>query len=161
MIASPSTYPCQSVSQSFIQIGDCYRISELCELVCLISFFIVATKNSISRPLWRPDQRLWWGELGVYWGRHARMWFTTQAHKLLVDCPALIFTVLYLSTLLGKTHANKICVQTEFCQIAFQPLKQTDALWELFSPKISQFFKTAVLTLGNDILTKTMVKLCS
>ena len=29
----------------------------------------------------------------------------------------------------------------EFCQIAFQPpLKQTDALWELFSPKIGKFF---------------------
>ena len=42
----------------------------------------------------------------------------------------------------------------EFCQIAFQPppLKQTDALWELFSPKISQFFKTAVLTLEMDII---------
>ena len=38
-------------------------------------------------------------------------------------------------------------VQMEFCQIAFHPppfpLKQTDALWELFLPKISQFFKTA------------------
>ena len=41
------------------------------------------------------------------------------------------------------------------------PLKQTDALWELFSPKICQFFKTAVLTLEMDILTITMVKLCS
>ena len=34
-------------------------------------------------------------------------------------------------------------------------LKQTDALWELFSPKIGKFFKTEVLTLGNDILTMT------
>ena len=40
-------------------------------------------------------------------------------------------------------------------------LKQTDALWELFSPKICQFFKTAVSTLEMDILTITMVKLCS
>ena len=54
-------------------------------------------------------------------------------------------------------------VQTEIRQIAFQPppLKQTDALWELFSPKISQFFKTAVSTLEMDILTITMVKFCS
>ena len=41
------------------------------------------------------------------------------------------------------------------------PLEQTDALWELFSPKIGKFVKTAVLTLGIDILTMTMVKLCS
>ena len=33
------------------------------------------------------------------------------------------------------------------------PLKQTDALWELFLPKIGKFVKTAVLTLGMDILT--------
>ena len=45
--------------------------------------------------------------------------------------------------------------------VSTPPLKQTDALWELFSPKICKFFKTAVLTLGNDILTMTMVKLCS
>ena len=38
------------------------------------------------------------------------------------------------------------------------PLKQTDALWELFSPKISKFFITAVLTLQMDILTMTVVK---
>ena len=38
------------------------------------------------------------------------------------------------------------------------PLKQTDALWELFSPKISQSFKTAVLTLEMDIFTITMAK---
>ena len=55
-------------------------------------------------------------------------------------------------------------VQMEIRQIAFQPpppLEQTDALWELFSPKIGKFVKTAVLTLGIDILTMTMVKLCS
>ena len=39
---------------------------------------------------------------------------------------------------------KKVDVQTEFCQMAFQPPpprppKQTDALWELFSPKISIF----------------------
>ena len=52
---------------------------------------------------------------------------------------------------------NTSAVQMEFCQIAFQPpaLKQTDALWELFSPKIGKFVKTAVLTLGIDILTMT------
>ena len=63
-------------------------------------------------------------------------------------------------------HRETLCnisdVQMEFCQIAFQPPpKQTDALWELFSPKIGNFFKTAVLTLEIDILTMTMVKLCS
>ena len=31
-VASPSTYPCQWVSDSF-RVGDCYHISELCELV--------------------------------------------------------------------------------------------------------------------------------
>ena len=64
---------------------------------------------------------------------------------------------------LGKPLHKKSAVQTVFVQIAFQPppLKQTDALWELFSPKICQFLKTAVLTLEMDILTITMVKLCS
>ena len=54
-------------------------------------------------------------------------------------------------------------VQTEFCQIAFQspPLKQMDAFWEQFSPKIRKYVKTAILTLGIDILTMTMVKLFS
>ena len=33
-----------------------------------------------------------------------------------------------------------------------------DALWQLFSPKLCQYFKTAILTMGNDILTMTMVK---
>ena len=65
--------------------------------------------------------------------------------------------------MLGKTLCNTSAVQLEFCQIAFQPpaLKQTDALWELFLPKIGKFVKTAVLTLEIDILTMTMVKLCS
>ena len=42
---------------------------------------------------------------------------------------------------------------------SFNPpaLKQTDALWELFSPKIGTFVKTAVLTLEIYILTMTMV----
>ena len=64
---------------------------------------------------------------------------------------------------LGEPLRKKSAVQMEFCQIAFQPppLKQTDALWELFLPKIGKFVKTAVLTLGIDILTMTMVKLCS
>ena len=66
------------------------------------------------------------------------------------------------NTHLGNPLSMRSAVQMEFCQIAFQPpLQQTDALWELFSPKIGNFFKTAVLTLGNDILTMTMVKLCS
>ena len=33
--------------------------------------------------------------------------------------------------------------------------------WELSSPKLSKFVETAVLTLGMDILTMTMAKLCS
>ena len=67
------------------------------------------------------------------------------------------------NAMLGKPLVRIMHVQTEFCQIAFQPppLKQTDALWELFSPKICKFVKTVVLTLGMDILTMTMVKLCS
>ena len=38
-------------------------------------------------------------------------------------------------TMLGKPHVRKIHVQPEFCQIAIQPhppLKQTDALWQVF-----------------------------
>ena len=63
---------------------------------------------------------------------------------------------------LGKPLRNESDVQMEFCQIGFQPPhKQTDALWELFSSKIGKVFKTAGLTLGIDILTMTMVKLCS
>ena len=54
--------------------------------------------------------------------------------------------------ILGKPLRNKGGVQTEFCQIAFQPP-------QLFSPKISKFPKTAALTLGTYILTKT--KHCS
>ena len=36
--------------------------------------------------------------------------------------------------------------------------KEMDALWQLFSPKFRQLFKTAILTMGNYILTITMVK---
>ena len=56
---------------------------------------------------------------------------------------------------LGKTHGTISAVQMDFVQIAFQPpppLKQPDPLGLLFSPKISQFFKTAVLTMGIDIV---------
>ena len=44
-------------------------------------------------------------------------------------------------------------VQMDFVQIAFQPppLKQPDPLGLLFLPTISQFFKTAVLTMEIDI----------
>ena len=61
---------------------------------------------------------------------------------------------------LGKIHGTKSAVQMDFVQIAFQPppLKQPDPLGLLFSPKISQFFKTAVLTMGIDIFKMTMVK---
>ena len=38
-IASPSTYPCQSVSDSF-RFGDIYRISELCEFVYIFKIVI-------------------------------------------------------------------------------------------------------------------------
>ena len=34
-IASPSTYPCQSVSGVIVSDVDSYRISELCELVII------------------------------------------------------------------------------------------------------------------------------
>ena len=37
-------------------------------------------------------------------------------------------------------------------------LKEMGALWERFSPKFSQFFKRAILTMGMDILTMTTVK---
>ena len=56
--------------------------------------------------------------------------------------------------------SEKGAVQMEFC-ISTPLLEQTDALWEIFSPKIGKFVKTAVLTLGTDILTMAMVKLCS
>ena len=39
VIASPSTYPCQSVSDSF-RFGDSYRISELCEFVYIFKIVI-------------------------------------------------------------------------------------------------------------------------
>ncbi len=61
----------------------------------------------------------------------------------------------------GKNHGTISAVQMDFVQIAFQPpppLKQPDPLGLLFSPKISQFFKTAVLTMGIDIFKMTMVK---
>ena len=44
--------------------------------------------------------------------------------------------------------------------LAPPPLKKMDALWELFSLKISYFLKTAVLTLEMDILAIT-IKLSS
>ena len=47
-------------------------------------------------------------------------------------------------------------VQTEIRQIAFQPPHpQANGRF------VGTIFKTAVLTLGIDILTMTMVKLCS
>ena len=52
--------------------------------------------------------------------------------------------------------------QLEFCQIAVQPplppLKQTDALGHIFFVKNTKNLKTAILTLGMDTLTMTMVK---
>ena len=50
-IASPSSYPCQSVSQWVIhsfRFGDSYRISELCELVTLILMSV-----EVQVPRWR------------------------------------------------------------------------------------------------------------
>ena len=53
---------------------------------------------------------------------------------------------------LGKPLGTISAVQMDFVQIAFQPppspLKQPDPLGLLFSPKISHFFKTAILTMG-------------
>ena len=43
-------------------------------------------------------------------------------------------------------------------QVQDTSLKQTNPLRQLFSPKISQFFKTAVLNMGIDIFKMTMVK---
>ena len=43
-------------------------------------------------------------------------------------------------------------------RIRIGPYKEMNALWQLFSPKFCQYFKTAILTMGNDILTMTMVK---
>ena len=59
---------------------------------------------------------------------------------------------------------NDKCCSNGFCPNSFSTppsppaLKQPDPLGLLFSPKISQFFKTAVLTMGMDIFTMTMVK---
>ena len=57
---------------------------------------------------------------------------------------------------------NDKCCSNGFCPNSFStpppPLKQPDPLGLLFSTKISQFFKTAVLTMGIDILKMTMVK---
>ena len=56
---------------------------------------------------------------------------------------------------------NHMCCSNRFCLNSFStlpPLKQPDPLGLLFSPKFSHFFKTAVLTMGMDILTMTMVK---
>ena len=41
---------------------------------------------------------------------------------------------LFFTQVLGKPHTRKMHVQTAFCQIAFRPppLKQTDALWQVF-----------------------------
>ena len=81
---------------------------------------------------------------------------------ILVNFVINTFVLIAPKELLGKPLHKKSAVQTEFVQIAFQPpLKQTDAFWELFSPKICQFFKTAVLTLEIDILTIIMIKFCS
>ena len=49
----------------------------------------------------------------------------------------------------GKTPCNTSAVQMEFCQIAFHPpLKQTNALWELFSPMICKFVKISSFDFG-------------
>ena len=52
-----------------------------------------------------------------------------------------------------QRHLSK-WVNDHFC-VNDPPLKQADALWQVFSPKINQFLKTAILTLGMDILTIT------
>ena len=61
----------------------------------------------------------------------------------------------------SQKHELVLCALLARALLACTSPKQTDALWELFSPKISQFFKTAVSTLEMDILTITMVKPCS
>ena len=62
---------------------------------------------------------------------------------------------------LGKPLVRIMHVQTEFCRIAFQPSPPSSKrtlCGRYFSPKIGKFFKTAILTLGMDILTITVVK---
>ena len=64
-------------------------------------------------------------------------------------------------TTLREDPWNDKCCSNGFCPNRFStppPLKQPDPLGLLFSPKISQFFKTAVLTMGIDIFKMTMVK---
>ena len=61
----------------------------------------------------------------------------------------------------GKRQTRILHVQTEFCRIAFQPpppSSKRTLCGRYFSPKISKFFKTAILTLGKDILKITLVK---
>ena len=62
-IASPSTYPCQWVGDSF-RFGDSYRISELCELVT----------NSCFEPsmvsIWKTIQSKWAGCWFTQWQNH-------------------------------------------------------------------------------------------
>ena len=52
-IASPSTYPCQWVSDSF-RFGDCYRIYELCKLVFIqltwLGFWLLQMCESEVQP---------------------------------------------------------------------------------------------------------------
>ena len=56
----------------------------------------------------------------------------------------------------GKLHLIILHVQTEFCQIAFQPpppsIKQTDALWQVFFAENEQILKHSVLYFGNGYL---------
>ena len=66
----------------------------------------------------------------------------------------------------GKPLSVIIAVGMEFCQRAFQPhpLKEMDALWQLFSPKFSHFFENGYFDNDNgqtlfldDILMNIMV----
>ena len=66
----------------------------------------------------------------------------------------------HLFSSLREDPCNDKCCSNGFCpnSLSPPPLKQPDPLGLLFSPKISQFFKTAVLTMGIDIFKMTMVK---
>ena len=64
-------------------------------------------------------------------------------HKHSVNFECCPVSILIVMSLWGKPLRNKVDVQTEFCQIAFQrtspPLKQTDTLCELKDDKYCMY----------------------
>ena len=86
-IASPSTYPCQSVGGSLIvsDFGDIHCIYRACELVCLQCYISSLTKLTI-RPFLRPVDAVKEGifpdyyQVSIYWGI-----YTTSIHHSLAQ----------------------------------------------------------------------------